>query len=359
MSDASAQPTPLRIGVYTHWGAERLLDRLLPANSGGNWSDRHFAAFDPEQDFDWVVVYFHYGLERPVEILGDPANVAYVSTEPYEVASIRPSYLRQFSRVVLTDPRVRHPSIVRQSGMPWWVGQEVDRESHPRPQTRTRLRIDDLLALRAPKKRERISIVTSTAKLTPAQAARGRLIDAILRHPIARHVDVFGVGRRQVLDKLDAILPNAYHLALENCSLPGYWTEKLSDAYLGYALPIYSGCPDLDAYFPSESFVEANVFRPAQVIEALERALDERAWDQRLPHILEARRRVLEDQHPLSIVARVCDRPATQRTRFVIEPWAAHQRGRTARAWWRTKRRVYTRTRDVSIAGRQLWRFPP
>ncbi|MEM6506956.1 MAG: glycosyltransferase family 10, partial [Planctomycetota bacterium] len=43
---------------------------------------------------------------------------------------------------------------------------------------------------------------------------------------------------------------------LENSISDDYWTEKLSDAYLGWALPLYVGCKNIDRYVPSESLVQ-------------------------------------------------------------------------------------------------------
>jgi hypothetical protein len=349
----------IRIGVFTESGAGRLLERLLPAASRGVWAERHFSAFEPGESYDWVVIFFRHGLMRPLEVHGDPANVAYVSTEPYEIANTRPTYLHQFSRVILTDPRVRHPGLVRETAAPWWVGLSVDRESVPRHPARTMYGYDQLSRAPVPKKVQRVSIVTSTASFTPGHRARSRLVESMLRHPIARHVDLFGTGRRQVLDKWDAIAPNAYHLALESSSLPNYWTEKVSDAFLAYSLPLYHGCPNLEQYFPPESFVDINAFDPALAITAIERVLDEHAWQERLPHIVEARNRVLGEHHPLSVIARTCDRPASEHTRFTIEPRGAHGRGLLGREWWKAKRRLYSRTVDVEIRGRPMWRFPP
>jgi hypothetical protein len=44
---------------------------------------------------------------------------------------------------------------------------------------------------------------------------------------------------------------------LENSQSPHYWTEKLTDAYLGWAFPLYVGCPNVGDYFAKESFLLA------------------------------------------------------------------------------------------------------
>ena len=47
-----------------------------------------------------------------------------------------------------------------------------------------------------------------------------------------------------------------YRLRLINTILSlriDYWTEKLGDAFLGFALPIYYGCPNIFDYFSADS----------------------------------------------------------------------------------------------------------
>jgi hypothetical protein len=37
--------------------------------------------------------------------------------------------------------------------------------------------------------------------------------------------------------------------------LDNYWTEKLADAFLGFSVPIYHGCPNIADYFPKDSMI--------------------------------------------------------------------------------------------------------
>ena len=50
--------------------------------------------------------------------------------------------------------------------------------------------------------------------------------------------------------------------------MPSYWTEKLADAYLGYALPVVSGPNNLAEWFPEESFVPIDIDDPARAKSA-------------------------------------------------------------------------------------------
>ncbi|KAJ8614200.1 hypothetical protein CTAYLR_001097 [Chrysophaeum taylorii] len=55
--------------------------------------------------------------------------------------------------------------------------------------------------------------------------------------------------------KAVAIAEFAYHVVVENVRSPGYFTEKLVDALLLKAVPIYYGAPDIGDYFDTSGFI--------------------------------------------------------------------------------------------------------
>ena len=81
------------------------------------------------------------------------------------------------------------------------------------------------------------------------------------------------IGFDPIPDKWDAIYLYKYHIVLENCSIPDYWTEKLADAFLGLAYPIYYGCTNLSSYFPEKSFTPIDIDNPEQAISILKKLL--------------------------------------------------------------------------------------
>jgi hypothetical protein len=339
----------IRIGLIG--AGEEFLRQVLPRASDGSWAGRHFEVFESGGAYDWIVV-LNSGLVEPTTIVGDPGNVAYVSMEPQERRTVGRTYLDQFSRVLATDPSLQHPGLIRKTGLGWWVGTGA-------VTPRVRMTLDDLRTVSVPKKRNRISIVTSSKDWYPGHIARDRLIKAILRHPVSRHVDVFGRGRRAVDDKWDVIAPAKYHLSLENCALRDYWTEKISDAFLGFALPLYFGCPNIADYFPEDSFLPLDAYQTRSAIEVIEQVLDEDVWTTRLPAVLEARRRVLDIHHPLTVIAMACSRPAVRQEPFTLLPPNHFRPNRLELGWWRIKWQVYTRTRRFRFGGWPLWRGLP
>lgn len=69
-------------------------------------------------------------------------------------------------------------------------------------------------------------------------------------------IDCFGRDTNPINDKLDAIAPYKYHIAIENSRHKNYWTEKLTDAWVGWALPIYCGDPTILDQVPDKRGIE-------------------------------------------------------------------------------------------------------
>ena len=94
-------------------------------------------------------------------------------------------------------------------------------------------------------------------------------------------------------DKDEALSEYRFHIALENSVHQDYWTEKLADPFLRGCFPIYSGCPNLDDYFPEGSYARIDLEKPQQAIgtirEVLRSELDYASLDQRQ----EAKRKIL------------------------------------------------------------------
>ena len=86
----------------------------------------------------------------------------------------------------------------------------------------------------------------------------------------------------------DILLEYRAYFAFENSVEPGYVTEKIMNAYLGGAVPVYYGAPDVQDHVPPGSFIDANPgadegAAPLSQLLALRRQVrqvleDEEAW---------------------------------------------------------------------------------
>jgi len=104
---------------------------------------------------------------------------------------------------------------------------------------------------------------------------------------------IFWPGYQDHGDKDEALSDYRFHIALENSVHRDYWTEKLADPFLRGCFPIYSGCPNLDDYFPDGSYARIDLDKPQQAIgtirEVLRSDLDRSSSELRQ----EAKRRIL------------------------------------------------------------------
>lgn len=234
-------------------------------------------------------------------VLDCPADATLLITgEPPSIKHYDARFAAQFHTVITCHTDLAHPrKLYSCQGHPWYAG--IDQgEKRRAPKT-----IDTLLAEPAPRKEKLISVIASDKAVTAGHRHRKALV-AKLRAHFGDHIDVFGRGVRDVGDKAEAILPYKYHVVLENSEFYDYWTEKISDTYLCRALPLYWGCPNLDAYFPGDSFVPINIYDPDATIAAIEHAIARSAFEASSTAIEAARRRVLGEYNMFAVVSERC-----------------------------------------------------
>jgi len=124
--------------------------------------------------------------------------------------------------------------------------------------------------MQPPLKKNFCRIIYSDKKLTEGHVKRHEFVASLKAH-FGDELDIFGRGFRYVSDKWDAIADYKYHIVIENSRFPHYWTEKLADAFLGWSLPIYYGCPNITDYFDPNSFVSIDIESPKLSILKIDR----------------------------------------------------------------------------------------
>ena len=205
-----------------------------------------------------------------------------------------------------------------------------------------------LMAQKPREKRAAISAVVSTKSILPGHRRRLGFLRQ-LKRTLGDRLDIFGRGFHEIGDKADAILPYQYHLVLENTSMPDYWTEKLADAYLGYAFPIVSGPPNLDRWFPRESFEPIDLDNPTAAVETVLRVMDTDTFHHRIDAVRIARDRLMYEERLCHVLARVIGSdkseghrlatPEIMRPASKLNPFARARREVT-RLYWQTAERL-------------------
>ncbi len=255
----------LHVAVTTNIPTGNL--ELLCPNGVMRWGDCTFTMNPPdgtECDF-WLV---WAGLKGSARLRVAPSNTLFLAGEPPAKKIYPKGYYAQFHRLVCTQADYPHPRVTFDAlGLNWHVGYDRHTGIYA-------YGYDHLTQLQQPaKQHEQISVICSNLTTTQGQRDRLALLDA-LKHHFGDRVVHFGRGFQPIEDKLDAILPYRYHLVLENSISDDYWTEKLADAYLGWAYPLYVGCENLGRYLPEDGFLPLAGLSVDQMIQRIEPLLE-------------------------------------------------------------------------------------
>jgi hypothetical protein len=154
-------------------------------------------------------------------------------------------------------------------------------------------------------KEKLLSVVCSSKSFTPGHRQRLAFVEN-LKHHFGAQISHFGAGFQEVPDKAEAILPYRYHIAIENCSVRDYWTEKLADTYIGGAYPLYYGCPNLADYFSAESYTMIDINDPERALAIIEEAIHNDYYDKRQAAIASARSLVMNKYNLFAVAHDLC-----------------------------------------------------
>ena len=250
------------------------------------------------RSYDWFVVYDDLPRNRGERFpLGSetltcpPENTILLTYEPSSVKYYGDDYAAQFAYVLTSHEPGTLSHAGRHDAPPvgkWLYGGAADALRHTSP----------------PPKTKQVCVFLS-AKRMGHTLHRKRFF---FQKPLTRllpELDVYGKDVRHVEKKAECLDHYRYTIAIENHVGPHHWTEKLSDSFLGYCLPFYFGCPNAAAYFPEESFIPIDIEDPHAAASTIREAMAGGEYERRLPAIVEARRRVVEEYNLANVVGDV------------------------------------------------------
>lgn len=281
----------------------KFLTKSRPGMDEGIWL-RRFPGFIPKhgncefifdrnhREYDWLVVYDDlpsvHGERATLweEVLACPREqTLLITTEPSTIKVYGTDFLQQFGHILTSqEPKlIKHSNpIFSQCGLIWFYGGETDKTSY------------DYIAGHCPtEKQANIATVCSSKQQTHTLHRDRYLFTQQLKAKIPE-LEIFGHGVRFIQDKAEALDPYRYHLSIENHICAHHWTEKLSDCFLGLTLPLYHGCPNIFDYFPEESIIPIDINQFDESFERIQKAIQDKEYERRLPALKEARRLVLE-----------------------------------------------------------------
>lgn len=299
--------------------------------SEGVWQNCTFSTTAVECDA--CVVYERF--QQPFEVRCPPERTLFISAEPPSVRPYHPRFLAQFAQVITSQRRIQHPrALVEQQGLPWHLGLYSSPLSHlPH--------YDDFQNLSWNDKPHLLSVVCSDKAFTAGHRKRLQFVRA-LQEQLGEELQFFGRGFRTIEDKWETIVPFQYHIAIENCCVNDYWTEKLSDAILGGTHPFYVGAPNIHRYFASEALTVLPYNSPSKAAQIIRESMAQNVARQSLAARQHARDQVLDEYNALALICRtlqsITSTSAPQTLRFLLEEPVKPPFSR--RAWNRLKRAI-------------------
>jgi hypothetical protein len=279
--------------------------RQLP-DASPVWNNCEFIFDATCRDYDWLAVYDRFPSvsgERfsmwREELACPPENTVFITVEPSSIKSYEPNFLNQFGHVLTGhEPwSIQHPGVIRsQPALKWFYGKGGDHLKS----------LDEMISEKPMPKNRDISTVCSSKRQKHTLHSRRFDFTQKLKAAISE-LEVFGHGVRPMRDKAEALDSYRYHIAIENHRCEHHWTEKVSDAFLGWTLPLYYGCTNLKDYFPQESFIEIDIHDVEGTLSIIRNAIENREYEKRLAAITEARNLVLKRYNLFAVLADIAN----------------------------------------------------
>lgn len=69
-------------------------------------------------------------------------------------------------------------------------------------------------------------------------------------------VDFFGRGFKEIPTKEEGLNDYRFSIAIENCSVPNYFTEKIGDCFATGTIPVYIGCSNIGQFFNTDGIIK-------------------------------------------------------------------------------------------------------
>lgn len=279
--------------TYTALGFNFL--RQLPSVQK-DWNQFEFTTDSNHPDLFGCVVYDD-APER-LNLTIPRSHTLLITGEPPTLRTYRPRFTHQFGAVRTSHADLRHPNkTLDHEGLPWYYG------LHRSDCHGSTLNFDALEALPFPEKPRKLSVIASNKTTTEDHRERLRFVER-LKIEFPGQIDVFGRGIRDMSDKADAIYPYEYHIVLENDHSDYYVSEKLTDAYLGWAYPFYFGSKNADWLLPNGAFTRIDIYNPDAAVAEIKQAIANQAAAKSREIMEYSRTKILEELNLLSIIQR-------------------------------------------------------
>ncbi len=253
-----------------------------------------FDAFSEEYDWLAIIDDVPKSLPNKYEILKcDSSHTILITTEPSSITRYGKGFASQFEYLITNQDEkiLPHKNALRsQTGNVWMYGKSYNEIINSLPI----------------KKSKKISTICSNKAM--GHTLHKKRFDFTAHLQKAIEITRCGWGYNPIDKKYEAIDDYEFHVCIENHIGKDVWTEKIADAFLGYCVPIYYGCPNIYDYFPKDSLILIDLNDFEGSIEKIKKIISTPGeYERRLEAVIEARRRVIEKYSLLEMINNIIE----------------------------------------------------
>lgn len=253
-------------------------------NNLGVWEGVEFTE-DKIEECDYLII-----LEYPRDIIRtnvNPQNIFHICQEPPNEMSRYRQYSNKLVNTIFSQKTTSERSLLSHGALPWHVNKNYDFLKSLNP--------SDLI------KEDVITWVTSNLKTTLGHKKRMEFMQKVNN---INNLKIYGRGINPIDDKWSVLAGSKYSIAYENYQADYYWTEKISDCFLSYNMPLYVGSDSIYNYFPKESLIviDPNEKEIAQYITSV---LKSNVWKKNFDAIVYARELILDQYQLFPMITRI------------------------------------------------------
>ena len=214
-------------------------------------------------------------MPAPITLKCPLENTIHLQTESPLVRHYSNIFLSQFGWTIRQGKtQTIDGAIYHQPGLNWGIGWNQGKLEMDLDKT---LKYSEIKALFNTPKSKLISVICSTYTPSPQHRARLRFVRKLKKY-YGSKIDFFGRGFNTMDDKIVALKDYRFHVTLENSSYDHYFSEKLSDCILAGTYPIYYGCPNINDYFPRNSYQHIDIQDFKEAVKIIDRSI-EKSYD--------------------------------------------------------------------------------
>ena len=249
-------------------------------NSSFIWNNIHFTE-ENVKECDFLIILDYPKNDFSIHVNKD--NIFHFCLEPSnEISKYRQFANKKVSKIY-NQLKSDEKFILSYPALPWHLDQDYD--------FLKALKSSDL------KKEDKIVWVTSDQRSSIQHNQRMNFLETLHDLPF---ISLYGRGINPVNSKWDVMKTSKYAIAYENFKNDFNWTEKISDCFLSYTIPLYYGCDRINDYFNDRSIIQIDP-KDKYIKLKLKEIVNSNYWHENLDALIESRNLILEKYQMFSL----------------------------------------------------------